>query len=347
MRIHSTSHTTCCFIVPPHILEHIAINADEMELRERAIMNLQAQSRVRGMREGLAQFAFAGLATGTMRRTIYDAKHKASLPGTLVRSEGQAASKDVAVNEAYDYSGDTYEFFHKVFKRNSIDNKGMRLDSTVHYKQDFDNAFWNGQQMVYGDGDKTLFDRFTKCVDVVGHELTHGITQFTAALEYQDQPGALNESMSDVFGSLLKQSALQQTVQQADWLIGAGLFIPKAGSNRTALRSMKDPGTAYNDPILGKDPQPKHMKNYYNGSDDNGGVHINSGIPNHAFYLAALALGGSAWKVAGQIWYEVLTTRLHAQSQFSDAASATRDVAKKHGKTASAAVNKAWKAVGL
>jgi len=347
MRIHSASHTTCCFIVPPHILEHIAIYADEMELRERAIMNLQAQSRVRGMREGLAQFAFAGLATGTMRRTIYDAKHKASLPGTLVRSEGQAASKDVAVNEAYDYSGDTYEFFHKVFKRNSIDNKGMRLDSTVHYKQDFDNAFWNGQQMVYGDGDKTLFDRFTKCVDVVGHELTHGITQFTAALEYQDQPGALNESMSDVFGSLLKQSALQQTVQQADWLIGAGLFIPKAGSNRTALRSMKDPGTAYNDPILGKDPQPKHMKNYYNGSDDNGGVHINSGIPNHAFYLAALALGGSAWKVAGQIWYEVLTTRLHAQSQFSDAASATRDVAKKHGKTASAAVNKAWKAVGL
>ncbi len=347
MSHHLGCSTHGCFIVPPHILEHIAITAEDVELRRRAVMNLQAQSRVRGMREGLAQFAFAGLGTGTMRRTVYDAKHKAGLPGTLVRSEGQAAGKDVAINEAYDYSGDTYEFFQKVFKRNSVDNKGMRLDSTVHYKQDFDNAFWNGQQMVYGDGDKTLFDRFTKCIDVVGHELTHGMTQFTAGLEYQDQPGALNESMSDVFGTLLKQYVLQQTVQQADWLIGAGLFIPKAGSNRAALRSMKAPGTAYNDPILGKDPQPSHMKHYYKGSDDNGGVHINSGIPNHAFYVAALELGGSAWKVAGQIWYEVLTTRLHAQSQFSDVAAATRDAAKKHGKTAGAAVDKAWKAVGL
>jgi Zn-dependent metalloprotease len=299
------------------------------------------------MREGLAQFAFAGLGTGTKRRTIYDAKNKANLPGTLVRSEGQAPGKDVAVSEAYDYSGNTYEFYQTIFTRNSIDNKGMRLDSTVHYRQDFDNAFWNGQQMVYGDGDKTLFDRFTKCIDVVGHELTHGVTQFTAGLEYQDQPGALNESMSDVFGTLLKQYVLKQTVKQADWLIGAGLFIAKAGSNRTALRSMKAPGTAYDDPTLGKDPQPSHMKQYYKGSGDNGGVHINSGIPNHAFYLTAMKLGGSAWQVAGQIWYEVLTTRLHAQSQFADAAAATRDVAKKYGKTARAAVNQAWKAVGL
>lgn len=339
--------TACCFIVPPHILEHIAIHADEPRLRERAVANLQAHSHIRGMREGLAQFAFAGLGTGTKRRTIYNANHKASLPGALVRSEGQPSSKDLAANEAYDLSGNTYDFFRKVFARNSIDNKGMRLDSTVHYRRDFDNAFWNGQQMVYGDGDKTLFDRFTKCLDVVGHELTHGVTQFTAGLEYQDQSGALNESMSDVFGALLKQYVLQQTVQHADWLIGAGLFIPQAGSNRAALRSMKDPGTAYDDPTLGKDPQPKHMKNYFAGSSDNGGVHINSGIPNHAFYLAAMKLGGSAWQVAGQIWYEVLTTRLHARSQFADAAEATRDVAKKYGKTARAAVNQAWKAVGL
>src|SRR5689334_3683680 len=109
--------STCCFIVPPHILEHIAINADEVELRKRAIMNLQAQSRVRGMREGLAQFAFAGLGTGTMRRTIYDAKHKTTLAGTLVRSEGQTGGKDVGVNEAYAYSGETYDFYHQVFKR--------------------------------------------------------------------------------------------------------------------------------------------------------------------------------------------------------------------------------------
>ncbi|MFX4416400.1 M4 family metallopeptidase, partial [Acinetobacter baumannii] len=87
---------------------------------------------------------------------------------------------------------------------------------------------------------------------------------------------------------------------QADWLIGAGLLIPKAGTNRTALRSMKAPGTAYDDPILGKDPQPATMAGYYTGGGDNGGVHINSGIPNHAFYLAAIAIGGNSWDVTGK-----------------------------------------------
>lgn len=336
-----------CCIIPPHILEHVAEHTEDSDQRKRAIDNLQMQGHFRGMREGMGKFAFAALGTGTKRRTIYDAKHKQKLPGTLVRSEGQAAVKDIAVKEAYNFSGNTYDFYQTVFTRNSIDNKGMRLDSTVHYGKAYDNAFWNGQQMVYGDGDGALFDRFTKCVDVVGHELTHGVTQYTAGLEYQDQPGALNESMSDVFGILIKQYVLKQTVQQADWLIGAGLFLPKSGSNRTGLRSMKAPGTAYDDPLLGKDPQPAHMKAYYYGTDDNGGVHINSGIPNHAFYLAAMRIGGHAWDVTGHIWYEALTTRLHAQAQFADAASATRDVAKRHGKTVRAAVDHAWKAVGL
>ena len=335
------------FIIPPYVLEQVANNTEEPEQRKRAIDNLSMQGQLRGMRIGISQFAFAGLDTGAKRRTIYDAQHKQGLPGKLVRSEGQTAGKDVTVKEAYDFSGNTYDFYQTVFKRNSINNKGMRLDSTVHYGKGFDNAFWNGQQMVYGDGDAKLFDRFTKCIDVVGHELTHGITQFSAQLEYSDQSGALNESMSDVFGIMIKQWVLKQTAQQADWLIGAGLFMPKTGSNRTALRSMKAPGTAYDDPILGKDPQPAHMKDYYQGSDDNGGVHINSGIPNHAFCLAAVKIGGNAWDIAGQIWYEVLTTRLHTQSQFADAAAATRDVAKKYGTKAASAVNSAWKTVGL
>lgn len=345
------SHSSCtnrvCFIIPPYILEHIAIHAEEMELRKRAMDNLLMQGQFRGMRIGISQFSYLGLGTGTKRRTIYDAQSKQVLPGILVRSEGQAAGNDVEVNEAYDFSGNTYDFYQTVFKRNSIDNKGMRLDSSTHYGVDYDNAFWNGQQMVYGDGDGNLFDRFTKCLDVVGHELTHGVTQFTAQLAYSDQPGALNESMSDVFGIMVKQWTLQQTVEQADWLIGEGLFIPKAGSNRSALRSMKAPGTAYDDPVLGKDPQPAHMKDYYQGSDDNGGVHINSGIPNHVFYLAAMQIGGYAWEVTGQIWYEVLTTRLQSNSQFADAAVATRNVAQKYGANTTAAVDGAWKAVGL
>ncbi len=336
-----------CFIIPPHILENVINSAEDPAVRRRAVDNLHLQGHFRGMRAGIAQFAFAGLSTGTKRRTIYNAKNATALPGTLARSEGAKKSRIVSVNEAYDGSGATYDFFLNAFGRNSIDGNGMRLDSTIHYGRSYDNAFWNGQQMVYGDGDGKLFGRFTQCLDVIGHELTHGITQFTAKLDYQDQPGALNESMSDVFGSLLKQYTLGQSAAQADWLIGAGLLVPKAGTLRTALRSMKAPGTAYNDPTLGKDPQPDHMKNYDTGSYDNGGVHINSGIPNRAFYLAATAIGGNAWEVAGKIWYEVLTTRLKAQSQFADAARETRDVAKKYGKPAATAVDSAWKAVGL
>ena len=195
----------------------------------------------------------------------------------------------------------------------------------MHYQQNYDNAFWNGQQMVYGDGDGDLFNRFTIAIDVMGHELSHGVTQYEAALVYSYQPGALNESMSDVFGSLVKQRHLGQTAAQADWLIGEGLFTAKVKG--VALRSMKAPGTAYDDPVLGKDPQPAHMKDYVNTISDNGGVHINSGIPNHAFYAVAVEIGGNAWEKAGRIWYVTLRDKLSANSQFLDCARLTYQTA--------------------
>ena len=201
----------------------------------------------------------------------------------------------------------------------------MRLDSSVHYGSGYDNAFWNGSQMVYGDGDGKLFHRFTLSVDVIGHELTHGVTAHEANLEYQDQPGALNESISDVFGSLVKQRGLGQTAGDADWLIGEGLFTKRVSGR--ALRSLEAPGTAYDDPVLGKDPQPGHMSDYVETSDDDGGVHINSGIPNHAFYLAATAIGGFAWEKAGRIWYVALRDRLRHGSDFAEAARLTAAVA--------------------
>jgi Zn-dependent metalloprotease len=202
--------------------------------------------------------------------------------------------------------------------------------------------------MVYGDGDGVIFERFTKSIDVVGHELTHGVTQFEAALEYHDQPSALNESFSDVFGSLVKQWKLKQTAAKADWLIGAGLLAK--GVHGVALRSMKAPGTAYDDPQLGKDPQPAHMKDYFKGSADNGGVHINSGIPNHAFYLVASALGGFAWERAGKIWYDTLSNRIGPNTSFKQAADATIrsagtifGIGSKEQKT----VKSAWRQVGV
>src|SRR5262249_39806011 len=153
--------------------------------------------------------------------------------------------------------------------------------------------------------------------------------EFTAGLEYHKQSGALNESVSDVFGSLVKQWSLGQDAATADWLIGPEIFTP--GTAGDALRSMKAPGEAYDSPIFGKDPQPGHMDGFRVLPDtragDNGGVHINSGIPNHAFYLAATAIGGNAWDAAGHIWYETLTKNCGPQAEFQDFADATVGVA--------------------
>jgi Zn-dependent metalloprotease len=338
-----------CTIIPPHMLRKLAEN-DPGQLRERALNTLEHSEHLRGQREMLASLGAVALSTpaGTKRRTIYDLKHGTNLPGTLVRGEGNPTSKDQQVNEAYNYSGTTYDFYRTIFGRNSVDDNGMRLDSSVHYSTNYDNAFWNGMQMVYGDGDGTIFNRFTKCLDVIGHELTHGVTQWEAALAYQDQPGALNESFSDVFGVLVKQWKLKQTADKADWLIGAGLLAK--GVHGVALRSMKAPGTAYDDPQIGKDPQPAHMKNYYKGGQDHGGVHINSGIPNHAFYLVATALGGNAWARAGKIWYDTLCNRLRPNSNFKAAANATLASASDlfgSSSTERSAVKSAWKQVGV
>jgi Zn-dependent metalloprotease len=338
-----------CTIIPSHMLRHLAQYGPE-ELRERILQTLQYSERLRGQRDMLAYLGAVALTTptGTKRRTVYDLRHRTRLPGTLVRDEGDPRRKDRNVNEAYDYSGATYDFFSRVFGRNSVDGNGMRLDSSVHYSFDYDNAFWNGAQMVYGDGDGVIFERFTKCLDVIGHELTHGVTQFEAALAYHDQPGALNESFSDVFGSLVKQWKLRQTAEKADWLIGAGLLAK--GVRGVALRSMKAPGTAYDDPRLGKDPQPAHMKDYFKGSADNGGVHINSGIPNHAFYLVAKTLGGFAWEKAGKIWYDTLTNLIGPNTSFKQAAEATARAAGNlfgAGSREQGAVKSAWKQVGV
>ena len=252
------------------------------------------------------------------------------------------------VGEAWDGSGATFDFFEQVFGRNSIDGRGMRIDSTVHYSKRFDNAMWNGSEMVYGDGDGRIFNRFTVAKDVIGHELTHGITQYTAGLGYEGQTGALNEHISDAFGIMVKQYFFGQTVHDSDWLIGAGLFTPKI--HGSAIRSMAAPGTAYDDPLVGRDPQPSHMSGYVETEDDNGGVHINSGILNHAFYLAAMAIGGKSWEVLGKIWYAVLTQRLKSDADFAAFAGATVEVAGEmfgNGGSVQRIVAEAWTEVGL
>jgi Zn-dependent metalloprotease len=341
-------------ILPPHVLRNLASRA-KARLREAALRTMSVDSTFRAMRGAMrapgmpAVRRVVGAAPGVKQRSIYTAGNVETLPGTLVRAEGQAAGDDVAVNEAYDGLGATHDFFWQVFERDSIDDDGMPLEATVHYGQEYDNAFWNGQRMVFGDGDGELFNRFTIALDVIGHELAHGVTEDEAGLVYMFQPGALNESMSDVFGSLVKQKLRGQTADQADWLIGEGLLA--TGVQGVALRSMRAPGTAYDDPILGKDPQPAHMSDYVNTYDDNGGVHINSGIPNHAFYLVATALGGYAWERAGRIWYEALRDRrLRRDTGFRRFARLTREVAERLyevGSTEALAVKEGWAGVGI
>ena len=324
-------HSIFC-ILPPHMLQELARNGTAAQ-KEVALRNLTLGEQVREDRQNLGDVAAMDLAEAVAgkERIVYDAQNGTSLPGTQARGEGDPPTGDAAVDEAYDGAGATYDLYFDAYGRNSINASGMRMDSTVHYQTGYDNAFWNGRQMVYGDGDEDLpeterlFNRFTIAIDIIGHELTHGVTQFEANLVYRNQPGALNESMSDVFGSLVKQRALNQTARQADWIIGEGLFTSNV--NGVGIRSMKAPGTAYNDPALGKDPQPGHMDDYVNTSSDNGGVHINSGIPNRAFYLVAYELDGFAWEKAGRIWYEVLTNHLSTNSDFQAAADATYLVA--------------------
>jgi len=347
-------HSIYC-ITPPHMLRAIVESGSPAQ-RQWAVRTLVATEQFRGQRLAYTDLPAIVTRAAAMgkQRIIYNADNGSTLPGRQVRAEGDPPTGDAAVDEAYAGAGVTYDLFQEIYSRNSIDGNGMRLDSTVHYQQGYDNAFWNGQQMVYGDGDENLpeaerlFNRFTIAIDIIGHELTHGVTQFEAKLVYRDQPGALNESMSDVFGSLVKQRALNQTADQADWIIGQGLFTARV--NGVGIRSMKAPGTAYNDPVLGKDPQPGHMRDYKNVSYDNGGVHINSGIPNHAFYVTARELGGSAWEKAGKIWYVALRDKLGAQSKFQEAADLTFKTAGElfgAGSLEQKAVRTGWSVVGL
>lgn len=338
-----------CSIVPPYLLRSLADNGDEVD-RARALAALELSRGPRRERAALTQLAGQlVLPPRVKRRTIFDAGERRVLPGQIVRTEGERPTRDAAADEAYEASGKTYDYFRRVHGRRSIDDRGLGIRSTVHYGAGFNNAHWDGRQMIYGDGDGKYFQRFTASLDVVAHELVHGVTQYSAALGFSGQCGALAEHFSDVFGMLVKQYWREESAAQSDWLIGAELFTSRVQG--VAIRSMKAPGTAYDDRILGRDPQPAHMRDLVSTAADDRGVHINSGIPNHAFYRAAMLLGGSAWEVTGRIWYHALTRGgIRPRSRFQHCADATwRSACELYGRAAAPqdAVRTAWKDVGI
>jgi Zn-dependent metalloprotease len=351
-----------CSILPQVVLVELAEQGNA-ELRDHAARTLAASAAMRSRRSTLSEIVQrlgvdtanlgAMLATTGENKTVYDADHGGDngLPGVKKRGEGDQPNADTAINEAYDNADLTHDFYRDIFKRDSMDDLGMELVSSVHFGTDFDNAFWNGLQMVYGDGSGRILAKgsLTGDISVVAHELTHGVVQFTAGLRYSKQSGALNESNADVFGSMVKQYAAKETADKADWLIGEGIL--GSALHGAALRSMKEPGTAFD-----HDRQPAHMEHYVdlpddsNPRNDHGGVHVNSGIPNKVFYLVATRLGDFSWEQAGPIWYDALTKRLRPDSTFQDAANATIASASElygEGKDAEKAVRSAWKEVGV
>ncbi len=359
----SSSHNPINCIIPPHMLEVMAMRGDK-SVAKMARSMLAQNDKVRTKRAAQSSggmvpvkgspgaFVSAALASGsaqqhTCDRNIYDGQNKASLPGKLVRKEGDPATGDAEVDAAYDGAGQVFDLYSEEFNRDSLDGNGLPLIATVHHRKEYNNAFWNGSQMAYGDGDGQIFQTFTE-LSVVGHEMSHGVVQFSGGLVYQGQSGALNESYADVFGSLVVQKKKAQSACEASWLVGEGILGPNI--NGVALRSMKAPGTAYSDNLLGKDPQPYHSDFFVNTTGDNGGVHINSGIPNHAFYLYSQYIGGNAWEIPGQIWYLALQKINNPLATFNDWAAQTMEAAiELHGVGSweMTMLRRAWKLVGI
>ena len=313
-------------IIPPYMLTRL------MESTNKKIADLAINSNFRSFRffndrsffqkASLHEKTILGVITKqaakeAMQMEVYDCKQKTDLSRAISLWDSKTNQKITSIAGKNVIKGGkaSWDFYWQLFSRNSIDNKGLLIKQYVHYDKGLDNAYWDGRRMVYGDGDGLVFTSFTSDIDVIGHELTHGVTENEANLDYENQAGAMNESFSDIFGIMIKQRFNNQDVKKSNWLIGEKVMI----GIKYALRSMKAPGTGYiNHPELGNDPQPATMDKYQNlpnnQSGDWGGVHINSGIPNFAFYVTAYNMGGYAWEKAGRIWYSVLTDRSLAQN---------------------------------
>ncbi len=287
--------------------------------------------------KGLTQYQLNDL-TKAAPITTYTAGNRTRTPGSIVYSTTSTINDKAAVDAHY-YAGVVYDYYKSKFNRNSLDGRGMGIKSTVHYSRNYVNAFWNGYQMVYGDGDGVYSVELSGALDVVAHEMTHAVDEHEANLVYALQSGALNESMSDAFGAFIEYYA--QT-SKFDWLIGEDVWTPKIAGD--ALRDMADP-TKYGDP----DHMNKFVVSPNTQAGDWGGVHTNSGIPNKACYLTASNPNVGINK-AEQIYYRALTTYLISTSNFHDARVAlvqsATDLYGANGAEVSA-VKAAWDAVGV
>ncbi|HZH15406.1 MAG TPA: M4 family metallopeptidase [Archangium sp.] len=284
-------------------------------------------------------------------RAVYSANNGTSLPGTLKRSEGGAVTGDSHVDDNYGHLGTTYQCYSVNFGRDSYNNAGAQLKSTVHYSTNYTNAYWNGTQMVYGDSNGTDAAPLGKSLDVTVHELTHAVTDSESDLVYSGESGALNEGMSDIFGAYCESWTKSWSMDAPIWMVGDDVWTPNTPGD--ALRYMANPTQDGSS----KDYYPER----YTGSSDNGGVHWNSGIANLAFKL--LSTGGThprgkttvnvtgiGIQKAGAIFYKANVDLMTASTNFAQAKTLMEQAAEQlYGATSAekASVTQAWEAVGV
>ena len=331
----------CCHIIPDIVMKQL----------KKEGYDLPTTPRVNDVEDFRAErSAFMGSARSLIATPpsngqilVYDSQNQARKKNLLVRKSGDKAVKDADTNTVFDNGNIVKDYFKTQLAWDSVDGEALDLIFNVHYLIRYNNAFWDGEQMSFGDGDGINFTGFARALDVTGHELSHGVVQYTSGLIYKNQSGALNEHFADVFGTAVKQFYLKQEAKTADWLIGDACMMGKFKGK--AIRSLKSPADT-NIVIMA---QPDHLDNIYKGTSDNGGVHINSGIPNRAFYLVSMDIGTQA---AAKIWFEALKN-LRPTAKFSNLFTALKKeiptiiTDKVAAKAALDSVNKAFKAVGI
>ncbi|HEX3407039.1 MAG TPA: M4 family metallopeptidase [Caulobacteraceae bacterium] len=338
-----------CHIVPPDVLDRFRADPDLAEDVRKAMANTllldEAFRRVRDEATELSRIALSIAAPLLVAIepsiAMFNCNHSQVLPGPPV--ESPRTSADPTTKNAFNETAEVVAFYKQLFGRNSVDGAGMALVSSVHYGQKYNNAFWNGSQMTYGDGDGQVFADFSLSQDIIAHELTHGVTQHSLQLAYADEAGGLNESISDCFGSMFKQWRRAQTSATADWLIGVEIMGTLARAKGFAcLRDMANPQAAH---ALSK--QPTTYAQYHHGMDP----HASSGIPNLAFCTACKAAGGHSWDKVGPVWYRAVTdfgpTPTMKMKAFADRTRAVVGQLYPGDASLATAIDGGWKHVGL
>jgi Zn-dependent metalloprotease len=346
MKKHNFCH---CQIVPPKILEKLPIPESDVELTKFFQENRQFLLHNFDLKKKRRQ------VTHKETRNLFDSANQFKYADAPTITEEQIHSSKPSTNLPLQLANKAYDFFHNKFNMESFDNENAPIDVHVNFGQKYNNAFWDGKRMVFGTGDGKYFNTFLT-QNVFTHEFTHAITEYKCGLKYENQPGALNEHLSDVFAVCGDHISTGIKPSIATWLIGEEVFNTKV-INAKGLRSFKNE-LAYDDKTIGKDPQPKHMKDFKvlpnTDKGDWGGVHINSGIPNRAFYefcmLAETELGDErvnySWNAPAQIWFNTYR-KIHPDTEFQEFAIATISVAKRIHPQLQKQLRKAWTIVGV